>query len=270
MTLRQGCVGGRRLPRANRARHSCSNRPRAADVVRVARAGELMPQKSTYFSPKPATGLLVRAGRVVRPMDRDLEAPIELIRRPAERSARHAPRAQGRDRSARPRHPHRVLAARAADAPQAAPARPRRAGRLLGLAPLPGVLRPARLGGARRQPARSLLVGHSRLRDARFRDLRRRRRSPPRERLGGEVVVVGHGYGALGCAQGSRAQRGHRTRAHQPSPAVRAATSGQAPQLRAVPEIYRRDRGRLGRPARGDPPAQPGPHQWPTCFASST
>ena len=35
---------------------------RAADVLRVARAGELMPQKSTYFSPKPATGLLFAPG----------------------------------------------------------------------------------------------------------------------------------------------------------------------------------------------------------------
>ncbi|HEY8167994.1 MAG TPA: DUF1015 domain-containing protein [Candidatus Limnocylindrales bacterium] len=35
---------------------------RASDVVRVARAGELMPQKSTYFSPKPATGLLFAPG----------------------------------------------------------------------------------------------------------------------------------------------------------------------------------------------------------------
>ena len=35
---------------------------RADDVVRVARAGELMPQKSTYFSPKPATGLLFAPG----------------------------------------------------------------------------------------------------------------------------------------------------------------------------------------------------------------
>lgn len=34
----------------------------AADVVRVARAGELMPQKSTYFYPKPATGLLFSPG----------------------------------------------------------------------------------------------------------------------------------------------------------------------------------------------------------------
>jgi uncharacterized protein (DUF1015 family) len=34
----------------------------AADVVRVARAGELMPQKSTYFSPKPVTGLLFAPG----------------------------------------------------------------------------------------------------------------------------------------------------------------------------------------------------------------
>lgn len=34
----------------------------AADVVRVARAGELMPQKSTYFIPKPATGLLFAPG----------------------------------------------------------------------------------------------------------------------------------------------------------------------------------------------------------------
>jgi uncharacterized protein (DUF1015 family) len=34
----------------------------ADDVLRVARAGELMPQKSTYFSPKPATGLLFAPG----------------------------------------------------------------------------------------------------------------------------------------------------------------------------------------------------------------
>lgn len=33
-----------------------------ADVLRVARAGDLMPQKSTYFSPKPATGLLFAPG----------------------------------------------------------------------------------------------------------------------------------------------------------------------------------------------------------------
>lgn len=35
---------------------------RATDVVRVAQAGELMPQKSTYFSPKPVTGLLFAPG----------------------------------------------------------------------------------------------------------------------------------------------------------------------------------------------------------------
>ena len=34
----------------------------AAEVVRVAQAGELMPQKSTYFSPKPVTGLLFAPG----------------------------------------------------------------------------------------------------------------------------------------------------------------------------------------------------------------
>jgi uncharacterized protein (DUF1015 family) len=34
----------------------------ATDVVRVAQAGELMPQKSTYFSPKPVTGLLFAPG----------------------------------------------------------------------------------------------------------------------------------------------------------------------------------------------------------------
>jgi uncharacterized protein (DUF1015 family) len=34
----------------------------ADEVVRVARAGELMPQKSTYFSPKPVTGLLFAPG----------------------------------------------------------------------------------------------------------------------------------------------------------------------------------------------------------------
>ena len=35
---------------------------KAEDVLRVARAGELMLQKSTYFSPKPATGLLFAPG----------------------------------------------------------------------------------------------------------------------------------------------------------------------------------------------------------------
>jgi uncharacterized protein (DUF1015 family) len=32
--------------------------PAVADVVEVARAGQVMPQKSTYFFPKPASGIV--------------------------------------------------------------------------------------------------------------------------------------------------------------------------------------------------------------------
>jgi uncharacterized protein (DUF1015 family) len=36
------------------------NPPSVQDVVRVARSGEKMPQKSTYFYPKLLTGLVLR------------------------------------------------------------------------------------------------------------------------------------------------------------------------------------------------------------------
>ena len=32
--------------------------PTVSDVVEVARAGQVMPQKSTYFFPKPASGIV--------------------------------------------------------------------------------------------------------------------------------------------------------------------------------------------------------------------
>jgi uncharacterized protein (DUF1015 family) len=43
--------------------------PAVADVVAVAQAGQAMPQKSTYFYPKPASGI------VFNPLDPDLRIP---------------------------------------------------------------------------------------------------------------------------------------------------------------------------------------------------
>ena len=69
---------------------------------------------------------------------------------------------QGRDRAPRSRPLHRVVAARAALAAQAAAVRPRRAGRIVALGALPRLLRRARLGGPRAQPAQPLLVADRR------------------------------------------------------------------------------------------------------------
>ena len=45
-------------PRA--ARRSCCGRRRSRQVAAVAAAGARMPRKSTLFTPKPASGLLMR------------------------------------------------------------------------------------------------------------------------------------------------------------------------------------------------------------------
>ena len=38
---------------------SCSSRRRSPSIVAVARDGDVMPQKSTYFYPKALTGLVI-------------------------------------------------------------------------------------------------------------------------------------------------------------------------------------------------------------------
>ena len=43
--------------------------PAVSDVVEVARAGQVMPQKSTYFYPKPASGI------VFNPLDATIRIP---------------------------------------------------------------------------------------------------------------------------------------------------------------------------------------------------
>ena len=101
---------------------------------------------------------------------------------------------QGRDRHRGARPLHRVVAARAPVAAPAALPAPRRARRFVAVGALPGLLRAARLGGPRPQPARPLLVGHGRPREPRLRQLPR---TTPRQ-----------GSGARPAGRGDRARPG--------------------------------------------------------------
>ena len=51
--------GGRRAARTAPRPRSCSSRPRSSAIAAVARDGDVMPQKSTYFYPKALTGLVI-------------------------------------------------------------------------------------------------------------------------------------------------------------------------------------------------------------------
>src|SRR5438309_413295 len=81
---------------------------------------------------------------------------------------------EGRDGAPRPRALHRVLAARAPLAPQAAPVHPRGARRLVALGALSGLLRVTGLGGPRAQPPEPLLVEDRRSDRSLVRDVYRR------------------------------------------------------------------------------------------------
>ena len=95
--------------------------------------------------------------RADEPSTGDRSSPARRFRPPtAGRSART--RSSSHERGPL----HRVVAARAPLAPQAAAVRPRRARRLVGLGALPRLLRGARLGGPRAQPAQPLLVADRR------------------------------------------------------------------------------------------------------------
>ena len=50
---------GRRAGPTRPTRPSSSRRRRSPDIAAVARDGDVMPQKSTYFYPKPVTGLVL-------------------------------------------------------------------------------------------------------------------------------------------------------------------------------------------------------------------
>ena len=177
--------------------------PPRADAGRVdrrdvARAGEVMPQKSTYFYPKALSGLLVNPARMVRRHDdSDPEAATSADRPSATSSSMAtAPTAPcacpaGRRRAVPPhgrpvrkdeielpraRHLHRVVVAGTPVAAQTAAVRPRRARRLVAVGALPRVLRQPRLGRPRPQPAQPLLVADGRPDVTLLRQLHRRRR----------------------------------------------------------------------------------------------
>src|SRR5512146_2168964 len=91
-----------------------------------------------------------------------------------------ATRSQGRDRDPRSRPVHRVVAAGATVAAAAAAPHPRRAGRVVAVGALHGLLRRPRMGGSRPQPPEPLLVAVRGSGDALVRHLPRGRTGGPR------------------------------------------------------------------------------------------
>ena len=58
-TPRRRSPGSTRASRRRPTPRSCSRPPASAEIAAVAREGDVMPQKSTYFYPKPLTGLVI-------------------------------------------------------------------------------------------------------------------------------------------------------------------------------------------------------------------
>ena len=146
-------------------------------------------------------------------------------------------------------HLHRVLAARTAVAPEAAPVRPRRARRVVGLGALPRLLRVARLGGPRGQPAQPLLVADRRSHDAHDRHVRRG--CARRAATGSAIDGPGRPrHGRPARAQGGREDAAGRARADQPRAAARAAGAGPAPRAARGRRRLRQGAPGLGHPAR--------------------
>lgn len=173
-------------------------------------------------------------------MDRDLEAPIELIRRPAERSAGTRPvRKDEIDLPDRGIHIESWLPER----------RTRRKPLLLVHGELGGSWvwhRYQEYFAQRGWEAHAVnLRGHYWSETADYETLGFATYVgdvlAAARRLGGEVVMVGHGYGALAALKA--AERGVVTGLILISPALPAALRPPAKphELRAVPEIYRRD-----------------------------
>ena len=167
--------------------------------------------------------------------------PEQILARAQVPSANGRPDPQGRDRAPRARALHRVVAARAALAPQAAAVRPRRAGRLVGLGALPRLLRVARLGRPRPQPAEPLLVADRRSGRAVVRDRTSRTSSAALERLGPTTVVDRPRDGRAARAQGRRAAC-RSAGSSSSRPELPRALREPAPphELRDVPEVYGR------------------------------
>ena len=148
--------------------------------------------------------------------------------------------AQGRDRAARPRHLHRVVAAGASLAAQAADVRARRARRVVGLGALPRLLRGARLGRTRHQPAQPLLVADRRPDDALVRHVPRGRRRGTRSARARRPWRRARD-GRSARPEGRRTGRDLGARAHRRRSC--RATCGRLPgsyELREVPEVYGR------------------------------
>ena len=177
---------------------------------------------------------------------------------------------QGRDRAPRARHLHRVVAARATLAPQAAAVRPRRARRLVALGALPRLLRGARLGGPRPQPAQPLLVADRGPGDALVRHLHRGRRRGPRAARLRRPCVVGHGMGGLLALKAAERMpiSGLVLLSSELPRELRAPARPH--ELREIPEVYGKVDDRLGdaprapaarrsRPDPGRRPAHPAP-----------
>ena len=166
---------------------------------------------------------------------------------------RRAPRGtahpQGRADRRRSRPVHRVVAARAALASQAAVPVARRARRLVAVAPVPGLFRATRLGGPRAEPARPLLVRDGRLRRARLRHVPRGR--PGRREH--DVATADRGRPRHGRAAGDEARRAaarFRARPVEPGAAGRAAGAAAVAHGPAAAKAVPPRADRLGRRAR--------------------
>ena len=202
-------------------------------------------------------------------------SPSTILSRAPGAAGQRPAGAQGRDRAARPRHLHRVVAARAPVATQAAAVHPRRAGRLVGLGALPRLLRRSRLGGPRAEPAQPLLVAD--------RPTRRRCRSTPTPRtssrrwIGSARRPWRSATGWAGCSR-SRRPSGWPSPGWSCSPGACRATCAppaRSHELREIPEVYGRERHRLGdapreaRARRSRPDPRRRPARSSTCSARS-
>ncbi len=247
---------------------SCSSRRPVASIVAVAARRRRHAPEVDLLLPEGPDRPRHQPARMVSPLP---DQTPDADPRPGPAAADQRPAGpQGRDRAPRSRALHRVLAAGAPLPAQAAAVRPRRAHRLVALGALPRLLRRARLGGPRPQPAQPLLVADRGPGAALVRHLhrgrRRRARAARPERRWSSVT------GWAACSALKAAERmpivGHRPA--QPGAAARAAPAGPPVRAARDPGGLRPLDDRLGdapraaaaRPSRPDArrrPAHPAP-----------
>ena len=157
-------------------------------------------------------------------------------------------------------------------APQAAPVRPRRARRFVGLGALPRVLRVARLGGPRPQPAQPLLVADGRPDDAHVRHATPRTSSRRCDRLGPtrpSSSATGMG-GLLALKAAERDAAGRRSCSSARSCRASCASRPGRTSCARSRDVYGRGAASAGRPCPSASSATTATCRSPTSCGSST